>query len=258
MQWNPHDYAKNSDAQLQWAKELRSRLHLNGSEVVLDVGCGDGKITADFAEALPSGQVVGIDSSPEMIAYASETYSARSNLSFACMDARSLTFSNQFDLIFSNAVLHWIDDHPAFLKGASRALTPDGRLITSCGGAGNGNDMINAFAETAAQNPWRAYFPMFYNPYYFYDTAQYKPWLEAAKLKIDRLELVPKDTTHLGETGLAGWLRTSWLLLTQVVPELERDRFISAVTQTYLAKFPLDSTGLAHVHMVRLEVEAHR
>lgn len=93
MQWNPHDYAKNSAAQLKWARELRSRLILHGSESVLDVGCGDGKITADFAQALPQGQVVGIDSSPDMIGYAQETYSMP-NLSFACIDARALNFSS--------------------------------------------------------------------------------------------------------------------------------------------------------------------
>ena len=257
MQWNPQDYAKNSEAQLQWARELRSRLSLNGSESVLDVGCGDGKITADFAQALPHGQVIGIDRAPEMIAYAQETYSIQ-NLSFACVDARSLTFSNQFDLIFSNAVLHWVDDHPAFLQGASRALKPNGRLITSCGGAGDAIDVLAAFAETVTQDPWRIYFPTFHNPYYFYGTAKYEPWLKAAGLIIARLELVPKDMTHSGESGLAGWLRTAWLPFTHAVPESKRDRFILAVTQTYLAKFPINTNGLAHVRMVQLEVKAHR
>jgi hypothetical protein len=55
MRWNPEDYAQNSDAQLKWARELRSNLDLQGTEAVLDVGCGDGKITADFAQALPQG-----------------------------------------------------------------------------------------------------------------------------------------------------------------------------------------------------------
>ncbi|HTL90659.1 MAG TPA: methyltransferase domain-containing protein [Leptolyngbya sp.] len=255
MRWNPHDYAKNSDAQLKWAKELRSRLLLTGSESVLDVGCGDGKITADFAQSV--GQAIGIDSSPEMIAYATETYSVQSNLSFACLDARSLTFSNQFDLIFSNAALHWFDDHSAFLKGASRALKPQGRLIISCGGRGNAIDILAAFAETVEQDPWRFYFPKFHNPYSFYGTEEYATWLETAGLTIDRLELIPKDMTHSGESGLAAWLRTAWIPFTQTVPEIERESFITAVTQTYLAKFPLDRNGLAHVHMVRLEVEAH-
>ena len=59
--WNPEDYAKNSDTQLKWAQELRSRLHLIGTEFVLDVGCGDGRITADFATALPLGKVFGVE-----------------------------------------------------------------------------------------------------------------------------------------------------------------------------------------------------
>lgn len=76
MKWNPEDYAKNSDAQLKWAKELKQSLNLQGDESVLDVGCGDGKITANFATTLPRGRVVGIDSSPDMIAYATRTYAA--------------------------------------------------------------------------------------------------------------------------------------------------------------------------------------
>jgi len=72
------DYARNSDAQLQWAQELRQNLNLQGNESVLDVGCGDGKITADFATTLPRSRVTGVDSSPEMIAYATRTYASNS------------------------------------------------------------------------------------------------------------------------------------------------------------------------------------
>lgn len=106
--WNPQDYAKNSDAQLKWARQLRSHFNLQGNESILDVGCGDGKITADFAATFPSSRVMGIDSSPEMIDYAQQTYPASqySNLSFACIDARSISFENEFELIFSNATLH--------------------------------------------------------------------------------------------------------------------------------------------------------
>jgi len=62
MKWNPEDYAKSSDTQLKWAQELRQNLNLQGNESVLDVGCGDGKITADFATTLPKGRVTGVDS----------------------------------------------------------------------------------------------------------------------------------------------------------------------------------------------------
>jgi trans-aconitate methyltransferase len=70
MKWNPADYAKSSDVQLKWAQELQANLHLQGHESILDVGCGDGKISADFARLLPNGRVVAVDSSPEMIEYA--------------------------------------------------------------------------------------------------------------------------------------------------------------------------------------------
>src|SRR5687767_8216782 len=65
--WNPADYAANSAAQLAWARELITKLKLRGDERVLDVGCGDGKVTAEIAQALPRGEITGVDSSAEMI-----------------------------------------------------------------------------------------------------------------------------------------------------------------------------------------------
>ncbi|MTJ46806.1 class I SAM-dependent methyltransferase [Dolichospermum sp. UHCC 0259] len=258
MIWNPEEYAKNSDAQLRWAKELRANLELQDYESVLDVGCGDGKITADFAKALPNGKVMGVDSSPEMIAYAQHTYSATqySNLSFACVDARSLDFDHEFDLVFSNATLHWVDNHQAFLNGVSRALRSGGRLIISCGGQGNAADILQVFSEIVVSEPWRGYFDDFRNPYFFYGDQNYALWLEKAGFRVKRLELVPKDMTHLGKDGLAGWIRTTWMPFTQCVSESKRDSFIADFVETYLEQIPLDKMGLAHVRMVRLEVDA--
>src|SRR5580765_7112359 len=131
MKWNPQDYARNSSAQLSWARELISRMAFSGVEAVLDVGCGDGKITAEFARALPGGYVLGVDSSPEFIAYASRHYPKAlfSSLQFEVMDARSLNINNRFDLVFSNAAMHWVDDHSAFLRGVAKHLRVGGRLV---------------------------------------------------------------------------------------------------------------------------------
>jgi len=258
MMWNPEDYAKNSDAQLKWAQELRNTLNLQGNEFVLDVGCGDGKITANFAVALPNSKVVGVDSSPEMIAYAQRTYSMRQypNLSFAYVDARFLDFSDEFDLVFSNATLHWVDDHQAFLKGVSRALRRGGRLVISCGGQGSASDVLQVFSEVVARQPWKNYFDKFDNPYFFYGNQDYFLWLAKVGFNVERLELVPKDMTHLGKEGLAGWIRTTWMPFTQRIPEQDRDRFIADFVETYLNRIPLDETGLAHIRMVSLEVNA--
>jgi len=72
--WNAAEYAANSAVQLSWAREVIARLHLQGQEHILDVGCGDGKITAELARAVPHGRVLGVDASPEMIAFAQKTF----------------------------------------------------------------------------------------------------------------------------------------------------------------------------------------
>lgn len=258
MKWNPQDYAKNSDAQLKWAKELKQSLNLQGDESVLDVGCGDGKITANFATTLPRGRVVGIDSSPDMIAYATRTYAAHvyPNLSFACVDARSLDFDQEFHLCFSNEALHWVDDHQAFLTGASRSLRRGGRLVIACGGQGTAADILQNFSELISCEPWKHYFDGFHNPYFFYGDQDYSLWLEKAGFNIERLELIPKDMTHVGKEGLAGWIRTTWMPFTQCVPESKRGDFITHFVETYLETIPPDQDGLVHVRMVKLEVSA--
>ena len=258
MKWNPEDYAKNSDAQLKWARELRQNLALQGNESVLDVGCGDGKITANFATTLPRGRVTGIDSSAEMIAYATRTYPSKHypNLSFACIDARSLEFDQEFDLCFSNATLHWVDNHQAFLHGVSRSLRSGGQLVVSCGGQGDAADVLQVFSELVSCEAWHRYFDGFHNPYFFYGVQDYSLWLEEAGFTVEKLELIPTDMTHPGKDGLAAWIRTTWMTFTQYVPESERDHFITDFVETYVERIPLDQNGLAHVCMVRLQVNA--
>lgn len=73
-----------------------------------------------------------------------------------------------------------------------------------------------------------------------------------------RVELVPKNMTHEGREGLAGWLRTMWMPFLQCVPDESRGQFLDEVLDAYLKIRPLDSTGLAHLGMVRLEVEARK
>jgi len=258
MKWNPEDYAGQSSAQLGWAQELISRLALRGSEAILDVGCGDGKITAAFARASPNGYVLGVDSSAEFIAYASKHYPPAQfpSLRFQHMDARSLNCGLHFDLIFSNAALHWVDDQRAFLQGASGHLRGGGRVVTSCGGAGNAGAIITTLNELQISPRWRRYFEGFIFPYYFHSPAEYAPWLAEAGLVATRCELVEKDMVHEDPEGLAGWVRTTWMPYTLRLPEELRESFIDELLSRYLQKNPVDSSGRTHVRMVRLEVEA--
>lgn len=108
--WDPNLYSSNSSAQKNWGLELLAKLHFKGNERVLDVGCGDGKLSAEIARNLPDGSVLGIDLSEEMITFARNHYPTEKfpNLAFMQTDARKLTFDSEFDIVFSNAVLHWI------------------------------------------------------------------------------------------------------------------------------------------------------
>jgi len=257
-QWDARDYEKNSSQQQQWAQELLRKLDLRGDEILLDVGCGDGKITAEMAALLTDGSVVGVDLSEEMIALARQRFpdTAYPNLHFEHADAANLPFEAEFTVVFSNAALHWIRDHRPVLTGIARSLKTGGRILLQMGGKGNAAEIIAVLESMSRSDDWSEYFKYFDFPYGFYSPAEYTPWLIAAGFNPLRVELIPKDMVHAGRAGLQGWLRTAWLPYTQRVPEIHRQRFLDELVERYLVDHPLDKQGRAHVQMSRLEVEA--
>ena len=259
--WNAADYAANSVVQQAWARELIAKLNLRDDEHILDIGCGDGKVTAEIARALPDGFVVGIDASPQMIAFAKKIFSAKKNpnLQFQICDARKISakkFAVKFDVVFSNAALHWVDDHEKILRGAAAVLQSGGRLVVSCGGKGNAHDVFLALRPEMRLKRWRNFFRQMPTPYFFYAPDDYKKWLPKFGFKIKKLKLAPKDATYEGAEGFATWLRTTWIPYVQRVPENLREEFIAAVTARYLTKHPPDADGKVHVKMIRLEIDA--
>jgi trans-aconitate 2-methyltransferase len=264
--WDAAHYAAHSAAQWAWARELLATLALRGDERVLDVGCGDGKVTAEIARAVPRGLVVGVDASPQMIAFARKTFPAAKHphLAFHVRDARRLQglvgrvppCAPPFDIVFSNAALHWVDDHPAVLQGAAAVLKPGGRLIVSCGGKGNAQDVFVALRPVMRLARWRNFFRRMPKPYFFHAPEDYEAWLPRFGFKPGRVALATRDAAYDGAEGFAAWLRATWLPYTQRVPEAGRDEFISAVTERYVAGHPPDPSGKIHVRMVRLEIDA--
>lgn len=256
--WNSEDYAKHSEVQYQWAQELIGKLDLLCPESVLDIGCGEGKVTALIGSHLPNGSVTGIDTSENMIVLAQKNFppSKYPNLSFIHLDATKLNFKNQFDIAFSNATLHWVKDHVSVLKGVKKSLKESGRILFQMGGKGNAQDIINVVKEVINKNQWKLYFNHFSFPYTFCSPEEYEQWLKNVGLEPKRIELIPKDMTQKGKDGLAGWIRTTWLPYTERVAENKRDEFIGDIINLYLERFPIDDGGLIHVKMVRLEVEA--
>jgi len=256
--WKPADYEKNSSAQYNWAMALIADLLLDGEERILDIGCGDGRITAYLAGLVPNGSVLGIDLSPEMIGFASSKYTDQANLSFQVGDASSLHFIEQFDLVVSFACLHWIPDHQPVLKSVQQSLVPGGRFLMQCGGRGNAARILDLTGDLIKSLQWKEYFTNFSFPYHFYGPQDYKPWLAEAGLRSLRTELVAKDMIHQGQAGLEGIIRNTWLPYTQRLPAHLQGEFVREIAGMYLNRYPLDKNGQAHVQMMRLEVEAEK
>jgi trans-aconitate methyltransferase len=255
--WNAVDYAANSAAQQQWAVELINKLGLQGKEHLLDIGCGDGKVTALLANHLATGRVLGIDSSPEMISLAEKSFSTMTpNLSFRLLDAVKLCFDQKFDVIFSNAALHWVLDHRPVLKGMYQALKPGGRVLVQMGGKGNAGQVIRAVEGVMKAEKWQQYFMDFIFPYGFYGPDEYGPWLEEAGFTIENIGLVPKEMIHGNREKFIGWLRTTWLPYLQRVPEQKRELFIEEVVSAYLEG--RDAREPVITEMMRLEFLARR
>jgi trans-aconitate methyltransferase len=256
--WNATDYSKHSTAQQEWARELVAKLHLQGSENILDIGCGDGKVTAEIAATMATGSVLGVDNSSSMIDLAQKEYPAAKcpNLTFQLADARDLPFNRQFEVVFSNAALHWVRDHGPVLDGIYKSLCLAGRMLLQMGGRGNAAAIISVLNDVKKTARWDPYFTGFEFPYGFHDAADYKIWLKQAGFDSVRAELIPKDMTHAGKAELVGWIRTTWLPYTQRIPEKQREAFIEELAHNYIRKYPPDKEGMIHVQMVRLEVEA--
>jgi len=237
-----------------------ARVSWRGDEHVLDVGCGDGGLTVELARRVSNGQVLGIDSSAAMIAHACEAHpeTDHPNLRFRQMDARSIDLPAMFDLVFSNAALHWVPDHRAFLQGAARALRAGGRLIVSCGGKGNANDVFKALRSEIRLPAWRTFFRNLRKPYFFYSDADYQVWLPEAGFHPVEVRLAAREAVHESRAAFESWLRTTWMPYTHRVPEARRGGFIDAVVERYLRIHPPDSAGAVRVRMVRLELEAVR
>jgi trans-aconitate methyltransferase len=259
-QWNASEYSAHSSVQFQWAEELIEKLGLLGDESILDIGCGDGKVTAKIAAQLPHGFVVGIDNSVDMIGLAKRTFSKPSvpNLSFEVMDARDIQYVSGFDIAFSNAVLHWVVDHRPVLDGVYRSLRTGGRILFQMGGKGNAQEVVEAFDLLMGMDPWRRYFDGFSFPYGFFSPQEYERFLKVAGFLPRRLELIPKNMMQKGRDGFAGWIRTTWLPYIQRVPTHLRDAFIDQLVDSYLRTHPPDVEGMVLVRMIRLEIEAIR
>lgn len=162
-QWNPQQYLKFKAERTRPAQDLVSRIRDSNPSRILDLGCGPGNSTAVLYRQFPKAQIIGADASEEMVREAQNTYP---NLQFVKAEApNGLTALGSFDLIFSNACIQWIPDHPRLLKTLLALLNPGGTLAVQT--PVNQDEPIHRIiSEVAASEKWRSYFQaprIFYN-----------------------------------------------------------------------------------------------
>ena len=136
FEFDGEKYKQASGHQKEWGKKLISELNLKGNERILDLGCGDGALTAQLVRLVPDGFVVGIDASEGMIGTARKTY-GMDNLKFELMDINDIDFVDEFDVVFSNATLHWIKDHKRLLSNVYKSLRNNGIIRFNFAADGN-------------------------------------------------------------------------------------------------------------------------
>ncbi len=171
FEFNGKKYRKASAHQKEWGSRLIAELDFSGDERILDLGCGDGVLTAQLANIVPQGFVLGIDASRGMIATAVQN--RRDNLEFRLLDINQLNFKNEFDLIFSNATLHWVKAHKKLLANTYNALKAGGIARFNFAADGNCAHFYKVVRATMKLEEFAEYFESFEWPWYMPQIEEY-------------------------------------------------------------------------------------
>jgi len=248
MKWDPKGYAHHAGFVAELGAPLLDLLNPQPGETILDVGCGDGALTARMAAL--GCNVLGIDASPEQV----EATRAH-GIDARVFDAQELEheacWAGRFDGVFSNAALHWMPDQAAVVRGLHHVLRTGGRCAVELGGAGNVG-RVRAGLFTALER--HGIDPRPRNPWTYPDRDTMAGHLEAAGFTIDMLELFPRPTVLPGDIN--GWFTTFAGAFLDDLPELLRHEVIDAARE--LLTTELCPTGTWTLDYVRLRFRCHR
>jgi trans-aconitate methyltransferase len=250
--WKGDEYAKNSESQKSSADDFLQAAQLQGVHTILDFGCGDEKITAALARAIPEGTVIGVDISPSMIEMA-KTFASK-NLSFQVQDAAQLDFDSQFDLITSFTVMQWVLEQSQALRCFERALKAKGKLWIQMP-TGLPRAMEQALEKTISSEKWKSYFSDFSAPWKFYQLEEYRTLLVDAHLTPTRLDNVTKHEKFPSRTVFHGFLK-QWFPYLRPLPSEQKEAFLTELLDHYLTILPVDEQARVSFIVDRLEVEA--
>ena len=245
QRWSASDYARNGRFVQEMAGPVFAMLAPRPGERILDLGCGDGTLTAEIKAA--GADVLGLDLSEELLAAAK-----MKGLAVRKLDGHALDFVSEFDAVFSNAALHWMRAPDLVITGVARALKPRGRFVGELGGHGNVAAIATAMRAVGAT---RAGDPALVAPWFFPTPAEYGRLLEQKGFTVREVMLVPRPTPL--KTGMEGWLRTFGRSFFDQFQEPERDEVLKEVMEL-LRPSLCDARGAWTADHVRLRFFAER
>ncbi len=224
--WNPGQYERSYSFVWKHGEDLIELLAPQAGERILDLGCGTGQLTAAIAKR--GAQVLGIDSSPDMVQQARANYP---DLRFEVADASAFRTSEPFDAVFSNAALHWMTKAAAVAAAIAGALRPGGRFVAELGGKGNVERLSKAaigVIEELTHSPVRDHLGLWYFP----SVAEYATLLESQGLEVRYAVLFDRPTPlEGGENGLRDWLQMFLGRVTQKLPADAGAKFIERLEE---------------------------
>ncbi|MFC9787591.1 class I SAM-dependent methyltransferase [Rhodococcus sp. NPDC127528] len=232
--WDGEGYARVSGLQRTLAARSLSGLDLSGAERLLDVGCGDGFVTAALAARLPGGSVVGVDASPSMIdAARARTVPGGTALEFLVADARDLPFADEFDVVVSFNALHWVTEPGSALAGIARALRASGRATIQVVCASE-RPSLEAMAMRVCHRPeWSGEFTGFEAPFLHVDPAGYPDLASSAGLTVAGLRVADLDWDFGSRAAFAQWFAVGATAWTGRLDDGRGAEFVDQVVRDY-------------------------
>ncbi len=253
-EFNGQKYKEASKHQKEWGSTIISEFNLIGSESVLDLGCGDGELTKQISYLLPHGKVIGIDASEGMICTAKKLETE--NLKFEKIDINEISYSEEFDIIFSNATLHWVKDHQKLLGNCFKALKPGGILRFNFAGNGNCSNFFSVIQQIIKHRDYENFFKSFEWPWYMPDIEKYKTAVLKSNFKNINIWEENADRYFSDKTDMIKWIdQPSIVPFIKMVNGNLRDEFRSQVIQMMIDK-TLQTDGSCFETFRRINVYA--
>jgi len=196
--WNPKLYNDKHSFVYNYGEDLIELLNPKKEERILDLGCGSGQLTSKISEL--AKEVIGIDKSPEMIADAKFK-----NIEFQVADASNFIFNKKFDVIFSNATLHWVTNYKDAIKCMFENLNDRGKIVLEFGGKGNVQTIVNQLRNSLAKRGYLEQSKL--QLWYFPSIAEYTTELESAGFRVLMAQHFDRPTELADEnSGIKDWI----------------------------------------------------